>query len=86
MVSAAIGAAHADPDIADHQMLGPARCCRAGAEQFGGDAEGVDVERVAVGGDLLDPLVVDVVQEADGLRALRDRRRHVVGGPGDGAP
>jgi hypothetical protein len=39
--------AHADPDIADRDLVGPFRRRRAGIVQFGQDSEAGDVERSA---------------------------------------
>ena len=66
---------HADPDIADREIVVPARALRAGREQFGNDAEGRDVKRGAFRGALLEALVVDVVQESHRAGARRDGRR-----------
>jgi hypothetical protein len=48
--------------------------------------EGVEVERDALGRNLLEALVVEVVIEGERARALGDGARLVVGGIGDAAP
>jgi hypothetical protein len=66
--------------------IAPALCRRAGIRHFRQHAERRDVQSRAFGRHLLEALVVDVVDKADGPRALGDARRLVIGRIGDAAP
>jgi len=77
--------AHADHRPANRQVLVPL-ADGAGAEELHIHAEGVEITGGAFRGHLLEPLMVDVVLEADGEGALRDARGPVVGRIRDVAP
>jgi hypothetical protein len=75
--------AHAEQGAAGADIVVPLRAART--EQLGMDAEGIELERVALRRLLHEALVVDIVGEEQRARALGDRDRLVVGGVADAA-
>lgn len=78
--------AHANLHAADDEIVGPLFTRRAGIGELRQHSERREIKGRPLRRHLLEALMVDVVQEADGSRGLRDARRLVVGAIRNAAP